>query len=990
MRALRLFAIVVSVVVASWPGEIRAQGGSTVTGVVRDSSGAVLPGVTVEAASSALIEKVRATVTDSDGLYRLVDLRPGDYTVTFTLTGFSTFRHDGLALPANFTATVNVNMSVGSLEETITVTGEAPLVDIQSTRQQTQFPRETLESLPTTGRLTGLSQVIPGVTLQSPAQYSVGGINDSAQFTYALHGAPMSEPVVDGMSQVIGITNGVFVFNQATFQEVVVETNGVSADRDTGGMQLNVIQRDGGNRFTGGFGYSYSGPDLESNNVNAELTARNLDPRNVGGLKNYYDVTLTLGGPIRRDRLWFFSAYRKGGNQQFQQGNYFNKLQATTPLFYEPDLSRPAATDQYSRDATVRLTWQAAANHKLVIAATSQPNCNCYFSLLNQFAAPEATGAHHYTPQTHANASWKYVASDRILVDAVMQVLVHSQQTKRVPGTGLAIQVTDTNLEGIGSYRYGSRGQNLGTNSYLYIPRSVYEPGVNVSYVSGRHNMKAGFLLRDFATGDVDRNRDPHQINQGMTYTFNNRRPTNVTIWAVPFVWEEWGTDISVFAQDQWTLGRTTLNLGLRYNDVRSSTGGYTLPSGPFVPERPIPLYENVPHWKNINPRVGLAYDVFGSGRTAFKVSLGRYTPQVRSTNASAPAVSVSPSTTRSWNDANGNYVPDCALLNPSPNGECGQWNNLAFGTNVVPNRNAPDAIEGVNLQAYNWQASASVQHELRPGVALNIGYFRTWYGAFQATRNLAVDPATDYDEFCITAPVDARLPNSGERLCGLFDIKPAKFGQVDNLVTQLSNFGTRSQVYNGVDVTTTARFGRGTQVSGGLSVGRTVDDNCVLVNSPQDVRPGFCKIAPTWGSGTQLKLMAIHRLPWAFESSVIYQNFAGIENNPTITVSNAAIAPSLGRNLSSCGTAVTCNQNVTLDLVPAGTMYEPRIQQIDIRVGRLFQFDRYRIRGNFDVANLFNANGVLNVQRAYGASYLNAIQIMGGRLMKVGLQFDF
>lgn len=135
---------------------------------------------------------------------------------------------------------------------------------------------------------------------------------------------------------------------------------------------------------------------------------------------------------------------------------------------------------------------------------------------------------------------------------------------------------------------------------------------------------------------------------------------------------------------------------------------------------------------------------------------------------------------------------------------------------------------------------------------------------------------------------------------------------------------------------------------------------------------------------------MAIHRLPWSFESSVIYQNFSGIENNPTITVSNAAIAPSLGRNLSSCGAAAACNQNVTLDLVPAGTMYEPRIQQVDIRVGRLFQIDRYRIRGNFDVANLFNANGVLNVQRAYGASYLNAIQIMGGRLMKVGLQFDF
>ena len=394
-------------------------------------------------------------------------------------------------------------MSVGSIEETITVTGEAPMVDIQSTRQQTQFPRETLESLPTTGRLTGLSQVIPGVTLQSPAQYSVGGINDSAQFTYALHGAPMAEPVVDGMSQVIGITNGVFVFNQATFQEVVVETNGVGADRDTGGMQLNVIQRDGGNRFSGGFGYSYSGPSLESNNVNDELTARNLIAQQCRRAQELLRRhACRSGGPIVRDRLWFFGAVRKGGNQQFQQGNYFNKLQATTPLFYEPDLSRPAATDQYSKDATGRLTWQAARNHKVVVAVTSQPNCNCYFSLLNQFAARPRRPARTTTIPSHTRtrpgSTWPPIES---WSRASMQVLATSQQTKRVPGTGFAIQVTDTDLEGIGSYRYGSRGQNLGTNSYLYIPRSVYEPGVNVSYISGRHNFKAGFLLRDFSTG---------------------------------------------------------------------------------------------------------------------------------------------------------------------------------------------------------------------------------------------------------------------------------------------------------------------------------------------------------------------------------------------------------------------------------------------------------------------------------------------------------
>jgi hypothetical protein len=223
-----------------------------------------------------------------------------------------------------------------------------------------------------------------------------------------------------------------------------------------------------------------------------------------------------------------------------------------------------------------------------------------------------------------------------------------------------------------------------------------------------------------------------------------------------------------------------------------------------------------------------------------------------------------------------------------------------------------------------------------------------------------------------------------------LFDLKPAKFGQVDNLVTQLSNFGDRSQAYNGADATISARFARGAQVSGGLSVGRTVDDNCVVVDSPQDARPDFCKTTPSWGSGTQVKFLAVYPLPWDLQTSVVYQNFSGIENGPTITLTNAQIAPSLGRNLGQCGTAATCNATVTVPLVPGGQMYEPRLQQLDVRFTRQFRVDDYRIRGSIDVANLFNASNVLNLQRQYGPTYLNVLQIMGGRLVKLGLQVDF
>ncbi len=323
---------------------------SSISGVVRDPSGAVLPGVTVEAASPALIDKVRTSVTDAQGLYRIVDLRPGVYTVTFTLPGFSTYRRDGLELRAEFNATVNAEMAVGTLEETVTVTGEAPLVDIRSSREQTQIERETLEALPGAGRLTTLSSILPGATLTQENNRGVGGTSDRTHTRYSVHGAPEAQPYIDGMNQQLpNSTQGVVVFNQLGIQEVVLETSGIGADRDSGGMTINMIPRDGGNRFSGTATFAYSGPDLETTNVNDELLARGLNPARVGSLKKFRDSGAAIGGPIKRDRLWFFTAVREGVAQQYADGVFWNKLQQPQSLLYEPDLARgPANYIDYS------------------------------------------------------------------------------------------------------------------------------------------------------------------------------------------------------------------------------------------------------------------------------------------------------------------------------------------------------------------------------------------------------------------------------------------------------------------------------------------------------------------------------------------------------------------------------------------------------------------------------------------------------------------
>src|SRR6476620_922405 len=329
------------------PATAWAQADSgNIAGVARDTSGAVMPGVTVEASSPALIEKVLSVVSDSQGLYRIVDLRPGTYTVTFTLPGFATFKRDGLELTTGFTAQVNAEMKVGTLAETITVSGEASVVDIQNVRQQTTIARETLDAIPTTKRIGQYASIIPGATYVNPTFQDVGG-NQGEGGQFGIHGQRAADlsTNVDGMNQNQQAL-GVFSFNSQSFQEVVVETGGMSAEAMSGGIQVNIIQKDGGNQFSGSLSMAYAGPKLQSGNLNDDLRTRGLNTDI--SIRHSYDNGGALGGPIVKDKLWFFTAHRWWGASRYIQGSYFNKLQGT--LFYEPDLTRVGRNNELFED----------------------------------------------------------------------------------------------------------------------------------------------------------------------------------------------------------------------------------------------------------------------------------------------------------------------------------------------------------------------------------------------------------------------------------------------------------------------------------------------------------------------------------------------------------------------------------------------------------------------------------------------------------------
>ncbi|HYR89442.1 MAG TPA: carboxypeptidase regulatory-like domain-containing protein [Terriglobia bacterium] len=1011
---------VVLMPVAAWA---QSAGGGAIAGVVRDTSGAVIPGVMVEAVSPALIEKVRSVVSDERGLYRIVDLRPGSYSVTFTLPGFSTFKRDGIELTTSFTTTINAEMTAGSLAETVTVLEEAPVVDVQNVLQQTTIARDTLDAIPTTKRLGQYASIIPGATYTNPTFQDVGGNQgEGGQFgVHGQRGADLSTNV-EGLNQNQQAL-GVFSFNSQAFQEIVVETSGMSAEAMTGGVQLNIISKDGGNRLSGSLSMAYTGPSLQMGNLTDALRARGLNTDI--SIRKSYDYGGALGGPIKKDKLWFFTAHRWWGASRYIQGSYFNKAQGT--LFYEPDLDRVSHNDEYFQDHSLRLTWQVTPKHKIIGSFSHQNNCSCPFGLTGVGGvnavkpAPESRGYHIYNPQFFPLVSWTYTATNRLLFEAGQSVLVLNEDSRRQPYVGPNdIRVTDLAINTV----YGSdANNNIWSGSYVRRFVTKYNSRFSASHNTGSHSFKTGLIYQRYNLGRSGRYTDINQINQARSYTFRNRIPVSVTLWATPFEFLEHTTNLGLFVQDKWTVGKLTLNLGLRYDYLNGNVPAQQLPAGIFVPARDFPAVKNTPNWKNVNPRIGTSYDIFGNGKTAFKLSLGRFVPYTV-TASSNPAANQAANATRMWDDytypvgdpRRGNYVPDCVLGTsvPGANGECGGLSDQTFGQVRAGNiRFADDAMTGFNRQFHNWQGSVSVQQELRQGMALNVGYFRTWYGGFLVTDNLAVKP-DDFDPYCVPVPVDRRLRNGGEKVCGFYDIKPALFGATDNLRTQASNYGKRTEIYNGIDISLTSRFARGGQFSGGLSVGRTVTDACeVVAKLPEallgtdpaaNTGPGtlsagtanswspsqFCHVTSPWSAGTQVKFLAVYPLPWGLQTSATYQNISGIPVTATYPAPNSQIATLLGRNLGSCRGAATCNANVNTELIAPNTRYEDRLQQVDLRFSKRFRVESVTLRGNFDIYNVFNGSAILSQNTGYGLQWLTPYETMGGRLFKFSTQFEF
>ena len=316
---------------------------------------ASFPGSPSRPRSPALIEGVRTAITDSAGQYRIVDLRPGVYTVTFTMTGFSVVTRTGIELVANFTAPINADMRVGGLEETITVSGASPVVDLQSSTQQQVMTQELLESVPTGRSIWAVGSTLNGVTLSAP---DVGGTAGMQQTYMATHGSDRRDNAiqVDGMS-VNGIEGDGAIqnyFNQGMFEEMSYQTSALSAEVPSAGVRLNMIPKDGSNAFRGSLFYTQTPSSFQSNNFTPELAALGLKAPNR--VEKIIDFNPALGGPVLKSKLWFFTSQRFWGVDQTVTDSFYNA--DTTQRTFQPDLSRPTVDDNLIKSGMLRLTYQ--------------------------------------------------------------------------------------------------------------------------------------------------------------------------------------------------------------------------------------------------------------------------------------------------------------------------------------------------------------------------------------------------------------------------------------------------------------------------------------------------------------------------------------------------------------------------------------------------------------------------------------------------------
>jgi hypothetical protein len=933
------------------PGAVLAQ--SAIAGAVKDTTGAVLAGVTVEASSPALIEKVKTAATNETGQYRVVDLRPGIYKVTFTLNGFNMVVREGIVLEANFTAPINVEMRVGRVAETVTVTGVSPVVDVQSSSRRDVVSKEFLDALPTGRQFMLMANTIPSV---STGGFDVGGSStmwNGGGLSALGAGTGESRNMVDGMVADAMFPGGqcsCTYDNEMQTQELAVSVGGGAAENQLGGVVVNRIPRTGGNTFSGDQLVTFSNLSLQSKNLDDALRARGVSSPDE--LYRQYDFNYSIGGPIMRDKLWFFFSGRHWAYNNYVLGGI------------KPDGSR-YANDNMAAGFPLRLTAQISKSNRLTglfnPSIKSQATAVIGGWLGPDVTAKEATLVQKLPLEVISQLKWTSTLSSHLLLDVGFSSTYHENDYIYQPEIRLATCEVAFNLCPPGT-NYGDiahRDSILGRDTVAPFSSSgsgggpQINPGPSkvvqgsLAYVSGSHSFKVGFQDRWGVRGS-DR-----QVNGDINQLYRTAVPFSVQVLNTPITQRsQVNADLGVYLQDTWTIKRLTLSPGVRWDYFNASFPAQDAPAGRFVPERHFGAVENIPNWNNIVPRFGASYDVTGQGRTAVKGSWGLY---VNSEGTSLPE-RYNPmffsTDTRTWTDPNHD---DIAQEN-----ELGPTTNVNFGK-VSSRRMDPDLKRG-----YQALWNLGLQHEVTRGFGVGVTFTQRRFYNLNLLQNLAI-PQGQYALYTIADP-----RGNGQTL-PVYSINPAVFGLVNELDT---NSTQNSQVFRGVDVSFNWRLPAGGSLTGGTSTGRSTSVTCE-VDNPNSLR--FCDQSQyAIPFRTNFKLSGTYPLPFlGIRLSGTFRGTPGSERSILYQVTRTQL-PQLTQ------------ASVNVQLNDPGSVFNDRVNQLDFTVARSFKGHGLDVRPELALFNMLNANPVLTQNNTYGSALGTVTSVLNARLMRVGVMVKF
>jgi carboxypeptidase family protein len=1003
---------------------------ATLAGVVKDSSNAVLPGVTVATSSPALIDKTRTATTDGTGQYQIVDLRPGTYSITFSLPGFRTIRREGVEINGAGLTTIDAELSVSDRVEIIHIVDYPPVVDVQSGGRRAVLEGEVVSQLPAARTYGAILAAVPA--LQGAGANAALSTDANAFFT--VHGGPGNEGRVqlDGLTVGSAINGGGATGNAidtANTAVVEVSISGALGEAEVGGPILNIVPATGGNVFRGSAFGSGAGTWAQANNVDDTLRAFGIsDP---AALFKLWDVSFAMGGPIKRDKLWFFGNVRDFGNHTGIPGLYANKFAGDPAHWdYAPDLNVTARNATSKTVASMRLTMQPTPRNRFGFYYDYQWTCDqgsfsttegCRTrgadwvpgSIFGVAYSPEAATNYTDGRDIVSQATWSSPVTGKLLLEAGYSTFSsHWGWMKQPDAVTNLVQMT-TVVPTFRVYR--------GVDIMFDNDQNPNTWRASATYVTGAHNMKLGYQGAYLVEETTDIANDPRYVLSDLGFIAPGMY--SATIRIAPWQKSNRTAYHAFYAQDQWTNGRLTLQGALRFDRVWSwfPAEHNGAPETSVWNAQPItfPKGTGVTGYNDITPRLGVAYDIFGHGKTALKVNVGEYlqsasnqenytisNPAFDNRNGRRPP-NFQTAASRTFLDLNGNHAPDCNMLQQERNGECitelGNFANPLTLTQVNPG-----VLHGWGVRPRDWQVDVSVQQEILPRTSLEVAYARRWFTNFFVTDNINLS-ASDFQVTTLTAPVNAKLPDGGGFPVSYYFPKPGvNTTSIQDRYTFASDYGDWTNYWHGVDAAVHARLERGLALEIGLSTGRAVADNCdivakvpemlnnALTNPSSFVATRYqladsCRKVETWQ--TQVRGLFAYTIP---KIDVLVSSI--VRSQPNVVFGGGGI-PSATPEGNSAGLSALyaipqdqVNPQGQVNLLKPGRVYGERINQIDMRFGKGLTFGNTRATIAVDVLNLSNANTPTSYQQNYGdgRQYLQPLTILNPRFARLNVTVDF